>query len=175
MGRPELLPDASMLLGIAENAAERIVITDSKAVIQYVNPAFERITGYTKQEAVGETPAILKSGKHPRAFYEKLWTALLAGQSFRATFINKKKNGELYQEEQTIIAIRDEKGKIRHFVSTAQDVSRQSRLQEHLKQVEGVVQQLDEFATVREGKIAELKSEVNALLRELSREPKYIV
>ncbi len=175
MGEPVLSQDATMLLSIAEQAAERIVITDGQGVIQYVNPVFERITGYTKQEAVGKTPAILKSGKHPKAFYEKLWAALLAGRPFRATFINKRKNGDLYQEEQTISCIKDEKGKIRYFVSTAQDISRQNKIQEHLKQVEGVVQQMDDFAMAREGKITELKSEVNALLRELNRGPKYLL
>lgn len=168
-------PDVLKLWSIVEQAAERVVITDRDGVIEYVNPAFERVTGYSKKEAVGKTPAILKSGKHPKSFYEKLWATLLSGESFRATFINKKKGGELYQEEQTITPIRDNKGAIKHFVSTAQDISRQNKLQENLKKVEGVVQQLDQFVIAREQRVAELKLEVNALLKELGRGPKYLI
>lgn len=74
-----------------EQANERVVITDRGGTILYVNPAFERVTGYDSSEVVGQTPRILKSGQHSREFYQELWTMLLSGHAFRARFVNKKR------------------------------------------------------------------------------------
>jgi len=111
------------LSGVVEQTGDAVVITDKEGVIEYVNPAFETLTGYSRLETVGQTPRILKSGQHPLEFYENLWAQILAGQVFRGIVINKKKSGELFYEEKTISPLRDETGAITHFVSTAKDIT----------------------------------------------------
>jgi PAS domain S-box-containing protein len=111
------------LSSAVEQSADSVVITDRNGVFQYVNPAFEKLTGYKKEEVEGKTPRILKSGEHPEVFYKDLWQTILSGKVFRAQFTNKKKNGEFYYEELTITPIRDENGTITHFVSTGKDIT----------------------------------------------------
>jgi sigma-B regulation protein RsbU (phosphoserine phosphatase) len=106
-----------------EQIADSIVITNTQGVIEYVNPAFEETTGYSREEALGNTPRILKSGYHDQDFYQSLWGDLLKGQPFRGTILNKKKNGELYWAEQTITPIKDDDGNILNFVSVLKDVT----------------------------------------------------
>ncbi len=91
------------LLAIAvEQAAEAIIITDQTGRIVYVNPVFETITGYTREDAIGRNPRILKSGKHDEEFYHRMWAELTTGRVFRCHMINKRKDGTLYKEESTI-------------------------------------------------------------------------
>jgi sigma-B regulation protein RsbU (phosphoserine phosphatase) len=119
-----------------EQTADSVVMTDKRAVIEYVNPAFERTTGYAASEVLGKTPSILKSGLHQQEFYKRLWSQLLAGESFRGTIINRKKSGELYWSEQTISPVKNEKQEITHFVSVLKDITELRRQQEqefHLK------------------------------------------
>ncbi len=118
------------LASAVEQTADLVFITDRDGVIQYVNAAFETSTGYTKEEVLGKTPRIVKSGKHHDEFYEKLWQTILAGEVFHAEIINQKKNGELYFEEKTIAPIRDAQGNITHFVSTGRDVTERKRAEE---------------------------------------------
>jgi sigma-B regulation protein RsbU (phosphoserine phosphatase) len=95
-----------------------------------VNPAFEATTGYSREEVLGQTPRILKSGQHDRDFYEILWGSILEGQPFRGTLVNRKKTGELYWVEQTITPIRDNASAITHFVSVLKDVTQLRKNQE---------------------------------------------
>ena len=111
---------AAWLLGHSDEAA---LITDFAGVIQYVNPAFEGLTGYASAEAVGSLPSILKSGRHSRDFYRDLWCALRAGREFHGVLINRRKNGEIYHEEKTIRPLFDDDGRITHFLSCGRDVS----------------------------------------------------
>jgi PAS domain S-box-containing protein len=126
--------DADAQLRILKNAVEQtadaIIITDNKAIIEYVNPAFELTTGFTSLEALGNTPMILKSGAHDDAFYRNLWSTILSGQVFRATLTNRKKNGEVFFAEQTITPMRDSTGNITHFVTVIKDVTDMRKLQE---------------------------------------------
>jgi PAS domain S-box-containing protein len=78
-----------------------VIITDKEGFIEYVNPAFETTTGYSREDALGKTPRILKSGEHDEEFYQKLWSQILSGQPYRGTIINRKKTGETYWSEQT--------------------------------------------------------------------------
>jgi len=129
----------AMLLKLSravEEAADSLFITDRDGVIEYVNPAFENLTGYTASEVIGKTPRILKSGKHDLAFYERLWKTLLDGETFRAVFINRKKNGDLYYEEKAISPIFDKSGNITHFVSTGRDVTHELQMREALRESE---------------------------------------
>lgn len=105
-----------------EQAAHSVIITDKAGVIQYVNPAFESQTGYDRQEAIGRTPAILKSGKQSNAFYAALWETILDGDIWEADIINRRKSGELYQVHQEIAPI-ETNGEITHFVAIQSDVT----------------------------------------------------
>jgi len=105
-----------------EQAGHSVVITDENGVIQYVNPAFESQTGYSREAAVGRTPAILKSGKQSAAFYSDLWETILDGEIWEADIINRRKSGELYQVRQEIAPIETD-GTITHFVAIQSDVT----------------------------------------------------
>jgi len=118
------------LTNAVEQTADTIVITNRQGLVEYVNPAFEQTTGYTREEILGHTPAILKSGMHDHAFYVELWSAIISGKVFRATIANRKKNGEIYFAEQTITPMRDATGEITRFVSVTKDVTEQRKLQE---------------------------------------------
>ena len=111
------------LSSVVDQIDDMVVITDTEGVIEHVNPAFERHTGFTLADAAGKTPRILKSGDQDAAFYADLWGTLLAGDAFHAEFANKKKDGSLYYVEKTITPIRDQEGVITHFASTGRDVT----------------------------------------------------
>ena len=106
-----------------EQSGDVVIITDQVGTIEYVNPAFETTTGYSRAEAVGKDTNLIKSGEHPEEFYNLLWSTILSGQSFRAEFINRKKNGDLYYEEKTITPIRNEAGEITNYISTGKDIT----------------------------------------------------
>ncbi len=112
-----------------EQTEDSVIITDKEGIIEYVNPAFEKITGYRSQEIIGKTPRILKSDKHDEKFYKHLWETVLSGQVFKAELINRKKSGDLYYAEKTITPIKDEQGNITCFVSTDRDITRQKELE----------------------------------------------
>ena len=113
-----------------EQTADSVVITNNEGVIEYVNPAFEATTGYSRDEALGQTPRILKSGRHDKAFYKDLWEPINRGQPYRGTIINKKKNGELYWSDQTITPMKDDNGNITNFVSLLKDITELKKQQE---------------------------------------------
>lgn len=124
--------DSSESLGQAvEQTADSVIITDKQGFIEYVNPAFEITTGYSREDALGQTPRILKSGEHDQAFYQQLWNQILSGQAYRGTIINRKKTGELYWSEQTITPMKDADGSIAHFVSVLKDVTQLIQQHEH--------------------------------------------
>jgi len=116
-----------------EQAAEAVVITDPQGEIEYVNPAFERITGYSRDEALGQNPRILKSGKHDRAFYRQMWETILAGKVWHGSLINRKKSGELYHEEMTIAPVLAESGTVVNFVAVKRDITERVRAEEHIQ------------------------------------------
>jgi PAS domain S-box-containing protein len=127
--RKEREQDLQLFRQAVENAGHAVFITDKEGTIKYVNPMFESRSGYTRQEAVGRTPGILKSGKQDDEFYEQLWQTILAGDQWEATLINRRENGELYHVHQTISSITDNTGEITHFVALESDVTSQ-RLRE---------------------------------------------
>ncbi len=133
------------LSGAVEQAADSIFITDRDGVIQYVNPAFERLLGYTKDEAIGQNARLLKSGHHSTRFYEKLWETILAGQVFRAVFVNKKKNGDVYYEEKSITPIKDHEGNITHFVSTGRDITERTKAEEARERLATILEATTDF------------------------------
>jgi two-component system, cell cycle sensor histidine kinase and response regulator CckA len=117
-----------------EQAGESIVITDARGTIQYVNPAFERITGYDRMEVIGQNPRILKSGRHDAAFYTNLWGTLRRGEVWRGTFVDKRKDGTLYEEDVVISPVRDPSGQVVNYVAVKRDVTDVRRMEEQLRQ-----------------------------------------
>ncbi len=102
---------------------ELVLITNKDGIIEYVNPAFEKFTGYTRKEAVGKKSNLLKSGKQSDKQYKKLWNTILDGTTYTAEITNKKKNNNLYYEAKTITPIKNKDGEITHFVSVGRDIT----------------------------------------------------
>ncbi|NJL57931.1 PAS domain S-box protein [bacterium] len=122
-----------------EATANAIVITDRTARIQWVNPAFSRLTGYTIEEARGSNPNMLvKSGLHDEGFYREMWDTILSGNVWFGKLINRRKDGSLYTEEQTITPVYDNDGKISHFIAIKQDITERERSQQVLLDYEGL-------------------------------------
>ena len=117
-----------------EQTSETVVITDSEGTIQYINPAFEKLTGYTADEAIGNNPSILKSEKHPTSFYENMWLTLKRGEVWRSNLINKKKDGSLFEEEASISPVLNAEGQIINFIAVKRDVSKEVILEQQLRQ-----------------------------------------
>ncbi len=122
------------LVTAIEQAAESITITDTSGTIQYVNPAFERITGFSRAEAIGRNPRMLKSDQHDASFYAEMWSTLENGHVWRGQFVDKKKDGSLLQIESAISPIRDSRGMIVNYVMVGHDVTREVQLEDQLRQ-----------------------------------------
>lgn len=122
-----------LLVSALEAVSHGIVITDINSRIEWVNLAFEKLTGYTFAEAVGRTPkALVKSGLQKDDFYQTMWSTILAGHTWCGELINRRKNGQLYHEELTIAPVKDENGVISHFVGVKYDISERKSMQEQL-------------------------------------------
>jgi len=119
-----------------EQANDAVVVTDHEGAIQYVNPAFEKVTGYTRQESLGMNPSFIKSGKQDAAFYRRMWAMLAAGETWSGHMINKRKDGTLYEEDASISPIRDALGNIVNFVAVKRDVTHEIQLEEQLQQAQ---------------------------------------
>ncbi len=129
-----------------EKAADMIVITDNTGIIEYVNPAFETVTGYNREEAIGKTPRILKSGIHGEEFYRELWDTILSGSIYRNVFVNRKKDGELYYDECTITPMRNEQDVITHFIATAKVITDRIRAENALRESEERMRAITQMA-----------------------------
>lgn len=117
----------SVALSVAANA---VVITDPHGVVEWMNPAFSSISGYSEQEAVGKSLSqLVRSGAHEPAFYENLWSTLMSGQPWHGEIINRRKDGSQYDELTSITPLLDESGQISHFIAIKQDISEQKRLE----------------------------------------------
>lgn len=123
-----------------EQSQTTIVITDDNAHITYANPSFERISGYSIQEAIGKNPSILKSGHHSNSFYAEMWETIKSGQTWRGEFKNKRKDGSMYWEEAIISPVFNESSDIENYVAVKQDITKrketEAKLKEYSQQVE---------------------------------------
>jgi PAS domain S-box-containing protein len=119
-----------------EQAAETIVITDLDGTILYANPAFERTTGYSVAEAMGQNPRILKSGVQDAEFYRALWEVLHRGETWSGRFTNRRKDGTKYEEEATISPVRDATGRVVNYVAVKRDITREVQLESQLRQAQ---------------------------------------
>ena len=128
---PEGVPQAAL-----EAVANGVVITDAQGTILWVNAAFTRMTGYSSADAIGQNPRLLKSGEHPPAFYQELWSTIVSGKSWSGETTNRRKDGSVYVEEQTITPVRDAGGKVSHFIAVKQDRTLRRRADDALRRSE---------------------------------------
>jgi PAS domain S-box-containing protein len=119
-----------------EQSPALVIITDLEGNIEYVNPKFREITGYSAEEVIGKNPRILKSGRIPDSVYKTLWKTITSGQEWQGEFLNRKKNGDLYWESAYICPIKNESGEISHYLGLKEDVTEQKRLHEQLMQAQ---------------------------------------
>ncbi|MBE2217359.1 MAG: PAS domain S-box protein [Ignavibacteria bacterium] len=116
-----------------EQSPNSIVITNARGEIEYVNPYFTRLTGYTLEEAAGKNPSMLQSGQTSRKVYEEMWQTIMGGEVWLGEFLNMKKNGELYWESASIGPIFDANGAITHFIAIKQDITEKKKQDKALK------------------------------------------
>jgi len=116
-----------LITAALDAAPNSIVITDDRGTIEWVNPAFTKDTGYTFEEAVGQNPRILKSGKQEEGYYAEMWRTISSGMPWHGEFVNKRKNGELYTEDVTVAPVRDPEGVVRHFIAIKYDITSRKR------------------------------------------------
>ncbi len=134
--RQQTSEERNRLATAIEQAGESIAITDVLGMIQYINPAFERTTGFAATEVIGRSHNIVKSGSHDVAFYKDMWGKLASGQTWRSRFINKRKDGSLFLEDTVISPVRDTDGKIINFVAVNRDVTKEVALEDQLRQAQ---------------------------------------
>jgi len=118
---------------VVEQSANTIIITDIKGNIEYTNPRFTEVSGYTAKEVLGKSPRILKSGKHPKEYYTQLWKTIKFGKIWKGEFQNKTKNGELFWERATITPIKNDEGGIINYLSIREDITNQKEAEKKLK------------------------------------------
>ncbi len=118
-----------------EQSPSTVVITDVEANIEYVNPIFTALTGYSLAEVQGENPRLLKSGIQPAEFYSEMYRTILAGGTWRGEFANRKKDGQIYWERASISAVKDNLGEIRSLIKVAEDITREKQLEEEVERL----------------------------------------
>jgi PAS domain S-box-containing protein len=142
-----------------EQSPESIVITDTNAIIRYVNDAFLRVTGYTREEVLGRNPSLLNSGKTPKEAYDELWGALAAGHSWKGEFRNRRKDGTEYVEFAHISPIRQADGRITDYVAVKEDITEKKRMG---KELDRHRHHLEELVTTRTAELQEAQSAAEA-------------
>ena len=164
----------SRLVAAIEQSAETIVITNAQGLIEYVNPQFAKTTEYTFDEVRGKPPSILKSGKQDDALYQELWETISRGQIWRGHFVNRKKSGQLFEEEATISPVKNEAGEIINFVAVKRDVTHEQEMEDRLQQAQkmeaigtlagGIAHDFNNILTSIIGytQLAEMETEENA-------------
>ncbi len=115
--------------------ANGVVITDRNGTIEWINPAFTALTGYTADEAVGQTPRIVRSGVHPPAYYQRIWATIQAGRVWQGEIRNRRKDGTLYDEEMTITPIRDASGEVSHYIAVKNDLTQRNEREAQIERL----------------------------------------
>ena len=131
-----------------EQSPSVVVITDLEGNIEYVNPKFSELTGFTKEEALGKNPRILKSGYFKDSIYKELWDTISSGGEWRGEFHNKKKNGEFYWEAASISSIKDNNGSIKHYLAVKEDITEKKNIEEALLRSERRLKDVQRVALI---------------------------
>jgi diguanylate cyclase (GGDEF)-like protein/PAS domain S-box-containing protein len=131
-GRRAIESRLRILVKAVEQSPVSIIVTDNEGTIEYVNPKFTKVTGYTLEEVLGKTPRVLKGGFLTEDFYQDLWRTILAGEEWHGVFHNRTKNGDMIWELASISPIRDDQGLVTHFVSVKEDFTEIKRLQDQM-------------------------------------------
>ena len=125
--------ELDILYRAIEQSPAIIVITDSEGRIEYVNPKYSRVTGYSLSELEGEKSNLVKSGEHSKEFYQRMWSQIKSGKQWEGIFKNQRKNGDIFEEEAVIVPIIDNSGEINHYLKVAEDVTKELKLERELK------------------------------------------
>ena len=144
-------------------AANSVVITDVHGIIQWVNPAYTKLTGYDPSEVLGKSTRILNSGKQDKEFYRNLWNTIVAGKVWKGELTNKRKDGTLYKEEQTIAPVTDARGTITNFIAIKQDITKRKQTEETLISAN---KELEESKKAMANILEDLHTEREKLMRE---------
>ena len=128
--------ERKLLMAAIEQAGDAIVMTDAQGAIQYVNPAFERTSGYTSEEVVGRNPRILKSGRQNDSFYRNLWKTISGGRIWAGIIVNKRQDGKFYTEETKISPLRNPSGQVVNYVAVQRDITEHLHLTAQLQQAQ---------------------------------------
>jgi len=148
-----------------EDSSVMVMITDKKGTIEYANPKFTDVTGFTFDEALGKNPRLLKSGRHPTEFYEKLWNTILSGSVWSGEFYNKRSTGEFQWQSASISPILDDRGNISHFVSIQEDITERKAIEEKLKKAKEAAETAAEAKTTFLANMShELRTPLNSIL-----------
>lgn len=146
--RKEAEDEIKKLNSAINQSSASIVITDLNGMIQYVNPGFTKITGYSFEEAIGQNPSILSSGNHDDKFYQNMWDTILAGKTWKGEIINRKKNRELYWENASISPVVNENGESTSFVAVKTDITEKKKSEKELELLNQLVYSSLESADV---------------------------
>lgn len=163
--RKETERERRVLSSAVEQSSVVIIITNTDGIIEYVNPKFTEMTGYTREEVLGRNPNILSSGIHPEEFYKELWNTIISGKNWCGEFCNKKKNGELYWELSQICPIKDYKEKITHYVAFKEDVTNRRQMELDLVKTQKAAEAANESKSEFLANMShELRTPMNAII-----------
>lgn len=143
--RNKIIEENKLLSSAVSQSANSIVITDVKGNIEFVNPKFSQITGYTTEEVLGKNPRILNSGTLPKKYFEELWSNILKGNIWQGQFQNKAKNGNLYWEQTTITPLKNEQGDITNFLAIKEDITSQKQAELDLNEAYNKIQKNENY------------------------------
>lgn len=131
-----------LLISALEAVGNCVIITDPDSRVEWVNPAFERLTGYRREEALGHrSGGLMKSGLYDQSFYESMWGTIKSGEVWRGEIMNRRKDGSLYYDELVIAPVKDAGGKISNFVAVNQDITERKHIEEEIRMLNNVLEQ----------------------------------
>ncbi|HCF97055.1 MAG TPA: hypothetical protein DEW46_18545 [Verrucomicrobia bacterium] len=152
--------DMAMLLAAIEQVSDTVLICDAEGIIQYANPAFTKISGYTREEAMGRNPDFLRNTQVPESFFQQMWSSIGQGHTWHGRFVNRRKDGAIYTEDTIITPVLDQQGNISHYVAVKRDITADLIMDKHFQQV----QKLDSISTLAQGVAHEINNPINGIM-----------